>query len=88
MTPQDIKNLAHLARIEVTDQEVADFGKDMESILAYVDQINQIDIPDTDPQFLQKNVTRPDIARDFTGGPTIDQSPDNQDGFYKVPKIL
>lgn len=88
MTPQDIKNLAHLARIEVTDQEVTDFGKDMESILAYVDQINQIDIPDTDPQFLQKNVTRPDIARDFTGGPTIDQSPDSQDGFYKVPKIL
>jgi aspartyl-tRNA(Asn)/glutamyl-tRNA(Gln) amidotransferase subunit C len=88
MTPQDIKNLAHLARIEISDQEVADFGKDMESILGYVDQVNQVELSEIEPTHLQKNITRPDTVHDFTDGPTIDQSPDNQDGFYKVPKIL
>lgn len=88
MTPEDIKNLAHLARIEVSDAEIASFGAEMESILGYVDQINQFEISETDQQFAQVNQVRPDVAQSFDGVSLLDQAPDSQDGFYKVPKIL
>lgn len=87
MTPEDIKNLAHLARIEVSDAEVARFGKDMESILGYVDQVNQIPLSEITPIYAQKNVARTDSANN-TESLLVDQAPQSQDGFYKVPKIL
>lgn len=88
MTPEDIKNLAHLARIEVNDAEIASFGAEMESILGYVDQINQLEISEIDQQFTQVNQVRSDVVQSFDGVSLLDQAPDQQDGFYKVPKIL
>ncbi len=88
MTPEDIKNIAHLARIEISDAEVTSFKSEMESVLGYVDQINQFDAPETEVQFDQVNSVRPDIVVDFDGTELLGQAPDKQDGFYKVPKIL
>lgn len=91
MTDADIKNLAHLARIEISDDEVQKFKSDIEPILAYVAQINDVQIDDVHPEYMTKNLMRPDIAdsadtteHDFV----LKNAPDAQDGFYKVPKIL
>jgi aspartyl-tRNA(Asn)/glutamyl-tRNA(Gln) amidotransferase subunit C len=88
MTPEDIKNIAHLARIEISDEEVTSFKNEMESVLGYVDQINQFDAPEINVQFDQVNSVRPDTVVNFDGTELLDQAPDKQDGFYKVPKIL
>mgnify|MGYP001183616365 CR=1 FL=1 len=91
MTDADIKNLAHLARIEITDEEVQKFKSDIEPILAYVAQINDVQIDDVHPEYMTKNLMRPDIAdsADTTEHDLVlKNAPDAQDGFYKVPKIL
>jgi aspartyl-tRNA(Asn)/glutamyl-tRNA(Gln) amidotransferase subunit C len=90
MELQELKNLANLARIECTDEELLSIGKDFASILGYVDQINAVQIDDIDAVQLQTNVARPDVARtdNYNGQVLISGAPDSQDGFYKVPKIL
>ncbi|HQV64846.1 MAG TPA: Asp-tRNA(Asn)/Glu-tRNA(Gln) amidotransferase subunit GatC [Candidatus Paceibacterota bacterium] len=91
MTDADIKNLAHLARIEITDEEVQKFKSDIEPILAYVAQINDVQIDDVHPEYMTKNLMRADVAdsADTTEHDLVlKNAPDAQDGFYKVPKIL
>ena len=91
MTTDEIKALAHLARIAVTDEEVAGFAQDLESILGYVAQIDAVDVSSVDVSPLQTNIARPDqnphISGQYVEG-LLAGAPDAQDGFYKVPKIL
>lgn len=91
MTDEEIKNLAHLARIEITDNEVQKFKSEIEPILAYVAQINDIQVDDTQSAYVTKNVMRDDVvdsADMIEHDLVMKNAPDEQDGFYKVPKIL
>lgn len=91
MTHDDIKQLAHLARVEVTDTEVEGYMKDFDAILGYVNQINEVNLAEVQPAHLQENVARAD-AHPHAAGQSVEQmladAPGSQDGFYKVPKIL
>lgn len=91
MTDEEIKNLANLARIDITDTEVQKFKSEIEPILAYVAQINDVQIDDSNSEYLTKNIMRPDITKSADSTEhdlVIKNAPDMQDGFYKVPKIL
>ncbi len=91
MELQDLKNLANLARIEFSDEELTKIGADFASILGYVEQINNADISEITTNELQKNVFRDDAGAHKAGvdhETLIAAAPDSQDGFYKVPKIL
>jgi aspartyl-tRNA(Asn)/glutamyl-tRNA(Gln) amidotransferase subunit C len=91
MTTDDIKALANLARIAVTEEEAAEYVKDFGSILGYVEQINSVDVSGVDDTSLQSNVARLDTDATPTGSnidKLIAEAPENMDGFYKVQKIL
>lgn len=91
ITVDEIKNLAHLARIEVTEEEAAMYAKDFESILGYVDQINKADVSQIELEQLQVNIAREDSNPTPAGQNSenlVAQAPESQDGFYRVPKIL
>lgn len=91
MTTDDIKALANLARIAVTDEEAAEYVKDFGAILGYVEQINNVDVSSIEEMPLQINVARPDVdarASESYTGTLLAEAPENMDGFYKVQKIL
>lgn len=91
MTDADVKNLANLARIEITDEEIQKFKAEIEPILDYVAQINRVQIDDVDPEYVTKNAMRSDVADSADASEhdmVLKNAPDIQDGFYKVPKIL
>ncbi len=90
MELQEMKNLAHLARIEMSDTELESMAHDIEGILGYVTQINSVQVNIMNVENLQKNTTRDDQVRaaDYNGEVLVSGAPDSQDGFYKVPKIL
>ncbi len=91
ITPEEIKKLAHLARIDVTEEEVAGYAKDFEAILGYVDQLNNVSVPDMDTAEIQaygaREDTNPHEPGTYVKGMLAD-APASQDGFYKMPKIL
>ena len=84
-----MENLAELARIELSDEEKKSLLKDFDNILAYVGQIETLQI-DAQEEHQVFNVWREDelIKREFSRELIIKQFPDSQDGFLKVKKIL
>ena len=90
MDIKDVENLANLARIELGEEEKNSLLHDMESILGYVKQIEDIKIEDTKTEYNINNVWREDeiVPREFSSELITGQFPDNQDGFLKVKKIL
>lgn len=87
-----IRHVAHLARLNVTDEEVARFAEQLSSILEYVAQLNELDTTDVLPTAHALPVK--DVFRDDTVGPcwepdrALHNAPQRQDDFFRVPKVL
>ncbi|MEK7586021.1 MAG: Asp-tRNA(Asn)/Glu-tRNA(Gln) amidotransferase subunit GatC [Patescibacteria group bacterium] len=92
MKLDDIKKLAEMARIDMSDEELVEIAKDFDSILAYVGQIQEIsELSDTKKDYALENVMREDVITNKSGEYTdsiLAQMPDTQDGFLKVKQIL
>lgn len=90
MEIKDIENLAELAKIELTNTEKQGLLKDLDEILGYVKQIQEVEVEDIEPEYKNKNAWREDKIepREFSCEKIINQFPDAKDGFVKVKKIL
>ncbi len=90
----DIKNIASLARISLTDAETAKFTKDLQSIIGFIDMVNDTQISDDllkQEGFAPTNKTREDeeVSNDYmTPQEIIDKAPNHQDNAVKVKKII
>ena len=90
MDIKDVENLAKLAKIEIREDEKKEILSDMEGILEYVKQIEEVEVDDIKTEYDLTNVWREDEfkQRDFSKDLIISQFPDSKDGFLKVKKIL
>lgn len=93
LSNDDIKHLADLARISVSDEEVIKYKKELESILGYVEQLNTIDTKSLDPTtqvtgLVNVNRDDKDISGTLRRSDLLDQVPEVKDGQIKVPKVL
>lgn len=98
MELEEIKKLADLARIDMSEEEMLEIAKDFKSILAYVDQIKEVSkngnlqsISNDKNNYFIRNVGRDDIVTNKGGEFTQDilaDAPDTKDGFLKVKQIL
>ncbi len=88
----DIKKLADLARVDITEEELSGLIHDFDSILAYVGQVQDVsESSDVAPDYPLYNVMREDVATNKTGEYTdkiLAQMPNTHDGFLKVKQIL
>jgi len=90
MNIKDVENLANLARIELSEEEKNDLLHDLDSILGYVKQIEEMKVKDAELEHQICNVWREDKIepREFSKELVVGQFPNAQDGFLKVKKIL
>jgi len=92
MTIKDVEKLAELARIEMADSEKQEFLDNLESILGYVGQIQEVTTGEIEKKAGEiRNVMREDNNPRESGNYTekiLAEAPDKQDGFFKVKKIL
>lgn len=89
ITEQDIEKLAKLSRIAITDEEKAQFGKEIESILGYVGEIQEVSKNiESKPNLDIKNVVREDVVVDTDPKNLIESAPESQGDFITVKKIL
>lgn len=93
MNKEEIKHLANLSRLELTDEEIEKYAGQFGGIVEYVDKIKEISSGD-DLKIESssiKNVFREDNDVQETGIYTdkiLESAPDTKDGFVKVKKIL
>lgn len=94
MPPQsiDIRYVAKLARIELTDEEIETFGKQLGDLLDHVNALEKLDIasvPATAQIVESRNVTREDTPRPcLERERVLSQAPQRQGGFFRVPRII
>ena len=87
-----INKIAKLARIRLSDKEANEFLKDINSILDWVEQLNEVNTDKIDPltNISSSALTkRKDEAQDMNSSDEILQnSPDKLEGYFAVPKVV
>lgn len=88
----EIDHVALLARISLTGDEKEKFGSQLNTILAYIEKLNELDtsdIPPTSHVIDMKNVMREDIIKpSISKEKILSNAPDRVDNLYRVPKII
>lgn len=87
-----IDNLAHLARLQFSDEEKAELQKDLQSMIAFVEKLNEIDTTGVEPLLHMSgniNVLRNDEVKNcITHEEALLNAPVKDDTFFKVPKVI
>lgn len=89
---EQVRKVAHLARLELTPEEEAEFTPQVNSILDYFEQLSELDTSNVEPTARAidvVNVTRPDQLTPFAEREDIlDNAPQREEDFFRVPKII
>ncbi|MGN1400291.1 MAG: Asp-tRNA(Asn)/Glu-tRNA(Gln) amidotransferase subunit GatC [Bacillus sp. (in: firmicutes)] len=92
ITKETVAHVAHLARLAVTEEEVEQMQKDLDEIITFAEQLNELDTTDVKPtsHVLQMvNVMREDKAeKGLPVEEVIKNAPDHSDGLIRVPGIM
>lgn len=87
-----VRKVAKLARLELSDAEVEEFTGQLSAILDYVERMNRLDTKDVEPLahcLPISNVFREDVVKESLGTEkTLANAPQRDGAFFKVPKIL
>ena len=88
----DVRHVAKLSRLQLTDDEVARFRGQLAAVLGHIAKLNELDVDDVEPLFHaddRHSVLRDDVPGDcLPPDVALQNAPDQQDGFFKVPKVL
>ncbi len=94
VSTDDVKKLAELSRLALSDAEVEKLRTEIESIVSYIDTVQKVPMPEgvnASPHLDIVNVMRPDGVPHEGGVHTkdiTDQFPDSENGYLRVKKIL
>jgi len=87
-----VRKVAKLSRLELTDSEVEEFTGQLSAILDYVEKMNELDTANVEPLahcLPVSNVFREDNVKESLGTEqTLANAPQRDGEFFKVPKIL
>jgi aspartyl-tRNA(Asn)/glutamyl-tRNA(Gln) amidotransferase subunit C len=95
ITEEEVRYIAQLANLELSEQAVVQYSRDMEEILTYVDKLNELDTSAVEPmaQVIYEG-SETATLRDDAPAPSFDQetalreAPLKGAGHFKVPKVI
>ena len=89
---ETVKRVAHLARIAVSEGEVEKLRGDLNTILGFVEQLNEVDVTGVEPMtavVAMKMKMRPDVVTDGEAAEAVTaNAPTRQEHFFVVPKVV
>lgn len=98
ISPKDVKHVAKLARIEITESEESQFSKELSSVLGYIDQLQEVDTQDVEPTYhpvmlnghdVLDNITRPDtVIPSDKREEILNEAPAREGDFVKVKSVF
>lgn len=92
MNIEEVRKVASLARLSLTDEELTTYGEQLTQILGYVAMLDDVDISDAAPMphaielqnVFRNDDTRPSLAREDALG----NAPKTDGQYFQVPQIL
>ncbi|HOO77368.1 MAG TPA: Asp-tRNA(Asn)/Glu-tRNA(Gln) amidotransferase subunit GatC [bacterium] len=92
ITREEVEKVARLARLAVTAEEKQVFGRQLNSILEYMEKLGALNVDGIEPLdhvLPLRNVMREDIAASGSGPQAfLAAAPATRDGFFLVPPVL
>jgi aspartyl-tRNA(Asn)/glutamyl-tRNA(Gln) amidotransferase subunit C len=92
LSMDEVRHVARLARLALTDAEVESLRSQLSDILAYAEQVGEVaasDVPPTGHAYPLANVFRADEPRpSLTADEAISTAPEPQGGCFHVPRIV
>jgi aspartyl-tRNA(Asn)/glutamyl-tRNA(Gln) amidotransferase subunit C len=93
MSTIDLRHVARLARLHLSDEELRFFQTQVSQILSFVEKLNEVkgleNVPPTSHPFSLSDVFRDDqIKPSLVIEEFLKRSPQSQGRFFKVPKII
>jgi aspartyl-tRNA(Asn)/glutamyl-tRNA(Gln) amidotransferase subunit C len=92
VTRKDVEHIAELARLKFKDEELENFTHQLNDILAYMEQLNELDTENIEP--LSHPIEGSNVFREDFTLPSLDRehalknAPYHDDEFFKVPKVI
>ena len=92
ITKEEVKKVAHLARLELNENEIKSHAEQLEKILEYIKQLEKIDTDEVNCTtraievinvFREDNKKNSDCIEEI-----LELGPSREDQYYKVPKII
>lgn len=88
---KEVEYIAKLARLDLSEQEKEKFAKQMGDILDYFNQLKEVNTEDVEPMTQpvpSVNVFREDkVDLAVNNAEILENSPEEEDGYFKVPQI-
>ena len=92
ITREDVEHVAELARLDLTAAEKEQFIAQLNSILTYVEKLNELDTVDVEPtshvlpmsNILRNDEVRPSLDR----AKVLHNAPEESHSFFKVPRFI
>ena len=92
ITREEVKKVAHLARLELDDNAISNHAEQLEKILKYIKQLESIgtdDVPCTTRAIEVTNIFRKDANKNSDCiEELLELGPSKEDKYFKVPKII
>ncbi len=94
LSEEQIKHIAKLARLDLSEAELKKYGSQLSDVLSYVDQLREADVGGVEPTAQvtgMENIFREDAAEEWDGAErkaALSQAPEMEDGQVKVKRVL
>lgn len=92
----DVRKVAKLAHLEITDEEVAIYTPQMANIVKYIEQLNELDTENIEPMLggltdegkATRTIREDAVIPSFTQDEALAEAPSPVAGHFQVPKVL
>jgi aspartyl-tRNA(Asn)/glutamyl-tRNA(Gln) amidotransferase subunit C len=87
-----VRRIAHLARIAMEEREIEDLRGELNAILGWVEQLNEVAVegiePMTSVQPMQLKMRKDEVTDGGDAARVLANAPQSADGFFVVPKVV
>jgi len=92
LTGEDVRHVARLARLSLTDEEIELFTRQLNDILAYVAKLQELDTSGVAPlaqvmplaNVMRDDAVQPGLERELS----LDNAPAREEGSFMVPRVI
>ena len=92
ITPDDVAQIARLARLELTDEEMRSIGEDLNGILGYINSLQALDLDGVEPTATGSAVNTPlradQVHTSLPRDVALAQSADQDGTGFTVPRVV
>jgi aspartyl-tRNA(Asn)/glutamyl-tRNA(Gln) amidotransferase subunit C len=89
---ETVRRVAHLARMAVTEDEIEELGRELNAILAFVEQLADIDVTGVEPMTsvtpMAMKMRKDEVNDGNIADAVIANAPEREDHFFVVPKVV